>query len=104
MSGKAGNNAGASYVHFSTGHEDLVHDVAYGTSFNPHRRASIPNTAIDYYGRRMATVSSDQRLKIFDLNDDGEWVASDSFKAHDASINRVRPARAACRRCLMRCE
>ena len=35
MSGKAGNNAGASYVHFSTGHEDLVHDVAYGTSLRP---------------------------------------------------------------------
>ncbi|KAA8893817.1 WD40-repeat-containing domain protein [Sphaerosporella brunnea] len=61
-----------SYVHFSTGHEDLVHDVAY-----------------DYYGRRMATVSSDQRLKIFDLNDEGEWVIADSFKAHDSSINKV---------------
>ncbi|KAI5776357.1 WD40-repeat-containing domain protein [Geopyxis carbonaria] len=62
----------STYQHFSTGHEDLVHDVAY-----------------DYYGRRMATVSSDQRLKVFDLNDEGEWVISDSFKAHDASINRV---------------
>jgi nucleoporin SEH1 len=38
----------------------------------------------------MATVSSDQKLKIFDLNDAGEWELSDSFKAHDASINRVR--------------
>ncbi|KAF8541347.1 WD40-repeat-containing domain protein [Trichophaea hybrida] len=61
-----------SYVHFTTGHEDLVHDVAY-----------------DYYGRRMATVSSDQRLKVFDLNDEGEWVPSDTFKAHDGSINKV---------------
>lgn len=38
----------------------------------------------------MATVSSDQRLKVFDLNDEGEWVISESFRAHDASINRVR--------------
>lgn len=45
---------------------------------------------LDFYGRRMATVSSDQRLKVFDLNDDGEWVISESFRAHDASINRVR--------------
>ena len=37
----------------------------------------------------MATVSSDQRLKIFDLNDEGEWVISESFRAHDSSINRV---------------
>lgn len=37
----------------------------------------------------MATVSSDQRLKVFDLNDEGEWVISESFRAHDASINRV---------------
>lgn len=44
---------------------------------------------IDYYGRRMATVSSDQMLKVFDLNDGGVWVLSESFRAHDASINRV---------------
>jgi nucleoporin SEH1 len=37
----------------------------------------------------MATVSSDQRLKVFDLNDEGEWVSSDDFKAHDGSINKV---------------
>lgn len=70
--GGSSSSASSSYVHFPTGHEDLVHDVTY-----------------DYYGRRMATVSSDQRLKIFDLNDEGEWVISDSFKAHDSSINRV---------------
>lgn len=37
----------------------------------------------------MATVSSDQLLKVFDLNDEGEWVISESFRAHDASINKV---------------
>ncbi len=30
-----------------TGHEAVIHDVAY-----------------DYYGRRMASVSSDQRVKV----------------------------------------
>jgi nucleoporin SEH1 len=90
MSVKSAPSNPNSYVHFSTGHEDLVHDVAYGPS-----PRSLPSSgpsltpSVDYYGRRMATVSSDQRLKIFDLNDEGEWVISDSFKAHDSSINRV---------------
>ncbi|KAG0636405.1 WD40-repeat-containing domain protein [Tuber brumale] len=66
------NSAVQSYITFPTGHDDLVHDVAY-----------------DYYGRRMATVSSDQRLKVFDLSDDGEWVLSESIRAHEASITRV---------------
>ncbi|CAZ82830.1 unnamed protein product [Tuber melanosporum] len=66
------NSAAQSYTTFSTGHDDLVHDVAY-----------------DYYGRRMATVSSDQKLKVFDLSDDGEWVLSESIRAHEASITRV---------------
>ena len=30
-----------------TGHQDLVHDVSY-----------------DYFGRRMATCSSDQRIRV----------------------------------------
>lgn len=34
---------------FSPGHEDLVHDLAY-----------------DFYGRRLATCSSDQRIKVWD--------------------------------------
>lgn len=44
----------------------------------------------DYYGRRVATVSSDQMLRVFDLSEDGEWVPRWASKAHDASINRVR--------------
>jgi len=37
----------------------------------------------------MATVSSDQRLKVFDLSDEGDWVLSESIRAHEASITRV---------------
>lgn len=56
-----------------TGHEDLIHDVAY-----------------DFYGERMATCSSDCRIKIWDRNaQTGEWELNDSFKAHDAGILRV---------------
>ena len=40
-------------------HEDLIHDVAY-----------------DFYGKRMATCSSDQKVKVWDQQDSGEWVCS----------------------------
>ncbi|KAF8476098.1 WD40-repeat-containing domain protein, partial [Kalaharituber pfeilii] len=62
----------AYYIPFNTGHDDLIHDVCY-----------------DFYGKRIVTCSSDQRLKIFDLNDDGEWIQSESWKAHDGSISKV---------------
>eukprot|EP00729_Bicosta_minor_P001492 gene1492-29606_t len=59
---------------------DLVHDVAY-----------------DYYGQRVATVSSDRTLKIWDLAQDGsqawqqtgEITPSDEVKDHQGSIWRV---------------
>ncbi|CCD26705.1 Seh1p NDAI_0I01360 [Naumovozyma dairenensis CBS 421] len=55
---------------FDSGHEDLVHDVVY-----------------DFYGRHVATCSSDQHIKVFKLDKDtSEWQLSDSWKAHDSSI------------------
>ncbi|SCU77889.1 LADA_0A02718g1_1 [Lachancea dasiensis] len=55
---------------FITGHEDLVHDVVY-----------------DFYGRHVATCSSDQHIKVFRLNrETNEWHLSDSWKAHDSSV------------------
>ncbi|KAG5518544.1 hypothetical protein PMAC_002940 [Pneumocystis sp. 'macacae'] len=56
-----------------TTHEDLIHDVTY-----------------DYYGRRIATCSSDLRVKIFDYDDvTGEWQENDSWKSADAPILKV---------------
>ncbi|KAK2193025.1 hypothetical protein NP493_18g06014 [Ridgeia piscesae] len=52
-------------------HRDLIHDVAY-----------------DFHGRRMATCSSDQFVKIWDLVD-GEWKCTASWKAHSGSVWRV---------------
>lgn len=53
-------------------HRDLVHDVAY-----------------DFYGRRMATCSSDQTIKIWDVAEDGSWKKTIEFKAHQGSIWRL---------------
>ncbi|KAJ6258471.1 LOW QUALITY PROTEIN: hypothetical protein Dda_6513 [Drechslerella dactyloides] len=56
----------------STGHEDLLHGVAY-----------------DFYGQRIATCSSDQRIKVFDATDSGEWKENDAWRAHDANISKI---------------
>ncbi|KAK6531634.1 epoxide hydrolase, soluble (sEH) [Orbilia ellipsospora] len=56
----------------STGHEDLLHGVAY-----------------DFYGQRVATCSSDQRIKVFDATEDGEWKENDAWRPHDASISKI---------------
>lgn len=53
-------------------HEDLIHDVAF-----------------DYYGRTLATCSSDRHIKVFRLNEVGKWILRDSWKAHDASIVKL---------------
>jgi len=68
----------------------MSHTVGFEFFFLPCFSAEIgANAEADYYGRRMATVSSDQRLKVFDLSDDGDWVLSESIRAHEASITRV---------------
>ncbi|VDL99240.1 unnamed protein product [Schistocephalus solidus] len=53
-------------------HSDLIHDIAF-----------------DYYGRRMATCSSDQMIKIWDLRDDQEWVCTARWRNHLGSVWRI---------------
>jgi len=57
---------------FETQHEDLIHDICY-----------------DFYGKRIATCSSDQRIKVWDLNDQNEWICSCEWKAHSGSVWKV---------------
>ncbi|XP_065833276.1 nucleoporin SEH1-like [Oscarella lobularis] len=52
-------------------HKDIIHDVAY-----------------DFYGRRMATCSSDQSVKVWDLKK-GEWHCTANWKTHSGSVWRV---------------
>ncbi|XP_013785645.1 nucleoporin SEH1-like isoform X1 [Limulus polyphemus] len=53
-------------------HKDLIHDVAY-----------------DFYGRRLATCSSDQSVKIWDVGEDGQWHCTASWKTHSGSVWKV---------------
>ncbi|CAN6668294.1 nucleoporin Seh1p [Trichomonascus vanleenenianus] len=57
---------------FFSGHEDLVHDIAY-----------------DFYGKRLATCSSDQHVKVFDKTENGSWELCDSWKAHDSAVVKI---------------
>ena len=73
-------------------HKDLIHDVAY-----------------DFYGRRLATCSSDQSVKVFvkievyclplflrhnffqvfDLDENDEWRLTADWKTHAGSVWKV---------------
>uniref|UniRef100_A0A1B6GAG0 Nucleoporin SEH1 n=1 Tax=Cuerna arida TaxID=1464854 RepID=A0A1B6GAG0_9HEMI len=53
-------------------HKDLIHDVAY-----------------DFYGQRMATCSSDQFVKVWDQDEDENWILTATWKAHSGSVWKV---------------
>lgn len=53
---------------FNHGHQDLVLAVDF-----------------NYYGTRMATASSDHRLRVWDRKDES-WVLVDGWRGHDAEI------------------
>uniref|UniRef100_A0A8C5WJX7 SEH1 like nucleoporin n=1 Tax=Leptobrachium leishanense TaxID=445787 RepID=A0A8C5WJX7_9ANUR len=53
-------------------HKDLIHDVSF-----------------DFHGRRMATCSSDQSVKVWDKTENGDWHCTASWKTHSGSVWRV---------------
>ena len=58
---------------FDTGHTDLIHDVAF-----------------DFYGKRVATCSSDHLIKITDADDGGaETAAPVTLKGHQGPVFQV---------------
>jgi len=61
------------YLTFEPGHSDVVLAVDF-----------------NFYGTRMVTASSDNRLKVWDRKDDN-WSLVDTWKAHDAEIVDVSP-------------
>lgn len=58
---------------FQTRHEELIHDIKY-----------------DFYGKHVATASSDQHVKVFDLDSStSTWVLNDLWKAHDSLVVKL---------------
>ncbi|KAI9786040.1 MAG: GTPase-activating protein S13 [Peltula sp. TS41687] len=52
----------------NSGHDDMIHDAV-----------------LDYYGRRLATCSSDRTIKIFDIEGDTHRLA-DTLKGHEGAV------------------
>lgn len=49
----------------------------------------IHHVAFDVYGRRMATCSGDRFVRIWDLNDTGNWNLVGEWQAHRSSVTYV---------------
>lgn len=56
---------------FDPEHDDAVHDMCY-----------------DFYGTRLATASSDQRIKVW-ASENRKWKLIANWKAHDASVVKL---------------
>eukprot|EP00276_Gloeochaete_wittrockiana_P005266 CAMPEP_0184662378 /NCGR_PEP_ID=MMETSP0308-20130426/42989_1 /TAXON_ID=38269 /ORGANISM="Gloeochaete witrockiana, Strain SAG 46.84" /LENGTH=320 /DNA_ID=CAMNT_0027104373 /DNA_START=56 /DNA_END=1018 /DNA_ORIENTATION=- len=59
---------------FDPGHEDMIHDLA-----------------MDYYGKRLATCSSDRLIKIFDVSETGtdERTLQSEIRGHEGPVWQV---------------
>ncbi|KAK3820309.1 MAG: WD40 repeat-like protein [Benniella sp.] len=62
---------GASQQSLETQHEDMVHDAQY-----------------DYYGKRLATCSSDKTIKIFDVEGENHRLA-ETLRGHDGPVWQI---------------
>jgi protein transport protein SEC13 len=56
---------------FETGHEQMIHDVQ-----------------MDYYGKRLATASSDRTIKIFEIQDNQQNLVA-HLRGHDGPVWQV---------------
>jgi len=62
----------AAMERIGTNHEDLIHDVQ-----------------LDYYGKQLATCSSDRTIKIYDIIDGGERKHVADLKGHDGPVWQI---------------
>mmetsp|Transcript_214 Transcript_214/g.343 ORF Transcript_214/g.343 Transcript_214/m.343 type:complete len:322 (+) Transcript_214:219-1184(+) len=57
---------------FSGLHEDFIHDVEY-----------------DFYGKRLATCSSDHKIKMWSAGPSGEWQCEAELEGHKGAVWKV---------------
>jgi len=62
----------AQTITFETGHEEMIHDAQ-----------------MDYYGKRLATASSDRTIKVFDVVDDRYVPVADLKNGHDGPVWQI---------------
>ena len=63
---------------FPLGHDDYVHDISF-----------------DFYGKRVATCSSDQHIRVWekrgkDTNGQDGWELTNDIQAHEAAVQKVK--------------
>ncbi|EGR27557.1 sec13, putative [Ichthyophthirius multifiliis] len=56
-----------------TNHEDIIHDIAF-----------------DYYGKKLATCSTDRSVKIYQKSSNGEWKQINSITNQDGPVWKVK--------------
>ena len=56
----------------TTDHNDLIQDIAF-----------------DFYGKRAATASLDQSVKIWNITENNEWVLKGELKVIDFKLKHV---------------
>jgi nucleoporin SEH1 len=56
---------------FQANHDDLIHDLRY-----------------NFYGNKIATCSTDQKIKVFNKSEDGSntWDLNDSWKVLSSNL------------------
>ena len=54
-----------------TDHKDLIQDIAF-----------------DFYGKRVATASLDQSVKIWNINENNDWIFKEELKVKINCINK----------------
>lgn len=66
------NSINISMVTIGNAHDDLIHDAV-----------------LDYYGKRLATASSDKTIKIFDIEGTQDYKLSETLIGHEGPIWQV---------------
>jgi len=62
-------NMTAKAVQFETGHEEMIHDAQ-----------------LDYYGKRLATCSSDRSIRIFDVHSSNAQTLTSQIRGHEGPV------------------
>jgi nucleoporin SEH1 len=66
-----------------------INTAATTQVMNSYHTDFVFATALDIYGRRMATVSGDRLVRIWDLQNDGSWIPTHSWPAHKSAVTAV---------------